>query len=133
MFRIVQPTTTDRDPDACLAADGASATTARPVRKTAEVLWAATGSAYSYAAAAYELVRDTIPQSADFGDPRVSWRASDVLATRKGSAHLAFPVRPELGEADHPELHAAPHPAVLTALRGSADRPQLWRNLPEAL
>ena len=46
---------------------------------------------------------------------------------------LAFPVRPEHGEIDYPELYAAPHPAVLRALRESADRAQLWRNLPTAL
>ncbi|WP_405982060.1 transglutaminase family protein [Streptomyces sp. NBC_00158] len=173
------------------------------VQETADALWSATGGAYSYAEAAFEFVRDTIPHSADSGDPRVSWRASDVLATRNGICYakshalaallraqgipaalcyqrlteddgsdpvvhglvavrlpgaetwsridprgnkpgvdarfdldrerLAFPVRPELGEVDYPELHAAPHPATLKALQDSADRPQLWRNLPTAL
>ncbi|WP_329388643.1 transglutaminase family protein [Streptomyces sp. NBC_01351] len=174
------------------------------VQETAEALWDATGDAYSYAKTAFEFVRDTIPHSADSGDPRVAWRASDVLATRNGicyaKAHalvallraqgipsglcyqllgddgdganavihglvavrlpgseswarvdprgnkpgvdaqfsldaeqLAFPVRPELGEVDYPELYAAPHPATLKALQGSADRPELWRNLPTAL
>ncbi|GLV99493.1 transglutaminase [Streptomyces lavendulae subsp. lavendulae] len=173
------------------------------VQETADALWAATGDAYSYAEAAFEFVRDTIPHSADSGDTRVSWRASDVLSTRNGicyakahalaallraqgipaalcyqlladddggapAAHglvalrlpgserwarvdprgnkpgvdarftldherLAFPVRPELGEVDHPELHAAPHPAVLKVLRESADRQELWRKLPTAL
>lgn len=46
---------------------------------------------------------------------------------------LAFPVRPELGEVDYPTLHAAPHAGTLTALRESADRPELWRRLPTAL
>ncbi|MER5928664.1 transglutaminase domain-containing protein [Streptomyces sp. NPDC002054] len=108
---------------------------------------------------AFEFVRDTVPHSADSGDLRVSWRGSEVLATRNGICHakahalaallrakpgvdarfaldreqLAFPVRPELGEIDYPELYAAPHPAVLRALRESADRPQLWRNLPTGL
>ncbi|MEU9302471.1 transglutaminase family protein [Streptomyces sp. NPDC048269] len=174
------------------------------VRETADALWTATGGeASSYAAAAFEFVRDTIPHSADSGDARVSWRASDVLATRNGICYakshalaallraqgiptafcyqlladddgtnpvihglialrlpggsrwhrqdargnkpgvdarfsldgeqLAFPVRPELGEIDHPELYAAPHPAALKALQESADRPELWRNLPTAL
>ncbi|MCY0932286.1 transglutaminase family protein [Streptomyces sp. H27-H1] len=173
------------------------------VQETADALWAATGDAYSYAKVAFEFVRDTIPHSADSGDDRVSWRASDVLGTRNGicyaKAHtltallrardiptglcyqllgdadgsnlaihglvalrlpgsddwsrvdprgnkpgvdaqftlgreqLAFPVRPELGEIDYPELYAAPHPATLKALQESADRPQLWRNLPTAL
>ncbi|MFE5771873.1 transglutaminase family protein [Streptomyces sp. NPDC056485] len=170
------------------------------VRETADTLWDATGDAYSYAEAAFEFVRDTIPHSADSGDPRVSWRASDVLRTRNGICYakshalvallrargipaglcyqrlteddgsnpvvhglialrlpgaagwarldprgnkpgvdarfaldaerLAFPVRPELGEVDYPELYAAPHPAALAALRQSADRRELWRNLP---
>lgn len=173
------------------------------VQETADALWSATEDAYSYAKAAFEFVRDTIPHSADSGDMRVSWRASDVLATRNGICYakshalaallraqgipaalcyqrlteddgtapavhglvavrlpgagawsridprgnkpgidarfsldreqLAFPVRPELGETDYPELHAAPHPAALKALQESADRPELWRNLPTAL
>ncbi|MER7340235.1 transglutaminase family protein [Streptomyces sp. NPDC000075] len=173
------------------------------VQETADVLWAATGDAYSYAQAAFEFVRDTIAHSADSGDMRVSWRASDVLSTRNGICYakshalvallraqgipaglcyqllgeddgsglvvhglvalrlpgredwsrvdprgnkpgvdarfsldverLAFPVRPELGEVDHPGLYAAPHPATLKALQESADRPELWRNLPASL
>ncbi|MFI6144196.1 transglutaminase family protein [Streptomyces sp. NPDC051109] len=173
------------------------------VRETADALWTATGDAYSYAKAAFEFVRDTIPHSGDSGDLRVSWRASDVLRTRNGICYakshalaallrakgipaglcyqrladddgsnpavhglialrlpgtaewarldprgnkpgvdaqfaldteqLAFPVRPELGEVDYPELHAVPHPAALAALKESADRPELWRNLPTAL
>ncbi|MEU6760264.1 transglutaminase family protein [Streptomyces sp. NPDC046685] len=173
------------------------------VQETADALWFAAPDAYSYAKAAFEFVRDTIPHSADSGDLRVSWRASDVLATRNGICYakshalvallraqgipaglcyqrlvdddgehpmvhglialrlpgaqrwvrldprgnrpgvdarfslegerLAFPVRPECGEVDYPELYAAPHPATLTALQGSADRAELWRNLPTAL
>ncbi|MEV7561450.1 transglutaminase-like domain-containing protein [Streptomyces sp. NPDC089795] len=173
------------------------------VQETADTLWSSSGDAYSYAEAAFEFVRDTIPHSADSGDPRVAWRASDVLTTRNGICYakshalvallraqgipaglcyqrltdddgtnpvvhglvavrlpggtrwsrldprgnkpgvdarfdldqerLAFPVRPELGEVDYPELHATPHPAALKALQESADRPRLWRNLPTAL
>lgn len=174
------------------------------VLETADAFWTASaGDAYAYAEAVFAFVRDTIPHSADSGDLRVSWRASEVLATRNGICHakshalvallrargipaalcyqrladddgtnplvhglvalrlpggerwarvdprgnqpgvdarfsldveqLAFPVRAALGEADYPELYAAPHPAVLTALQGSADRPQLWENLPTAL
>ncbi|WP_371614627.1 transglutaminase family protein [Streptomyces sp. NBC_00454] len=173
------------------------------VQETADALWAATGDAYSYAKVAFEFVRDTIPHTADSGDDRVSWRASDVLATRNGICYakshaltallraqgipaglcyqllgdddgsnlavhglvalrlpgrddwsrvdargnkpgvdaqftldheqLAFPVRPELGEVDYPELYAAPHPATLKVLQESVDRPQLWRNLPTGL
>ncbi|QYA92607.1 transglutaminase family protein [Streptomyces anulatus] len=44
-------------------------------------------TAYAYARAAFEFVRDTIPHSADSGDPRVTWRASEVLAARTGICH----------------------------------------------
>ncbi|OAR27091.1 transglutaminase [Streptomyces sp. ERV7] len=40
--------------------------------------------AYAYAKLAYEYVRDTIPHSQDVGDPRVTWRASDVLEQGTG-------------------------------------------------
>ncbi|MCP3754284.1 transglutaminase family protein [Streptomyces sp. TBY4] len=173
------------------------------VQETADALWAATGDAYSYAKVAFEFVRDAIPHTADSGDDRVAWRASDVLATRNGICYakshaltallrargipaglcyqrladddgsnpvlhglvalrlpgagdwsrvdprgnkpgvdaqfildreqLAFPVRPELGEIDYPELYASAHPAALKALQESADRTQLWRNLPSGL
>ncbi|WCD84894.1 hypothetical protein KPP03845_101217 [Streptomyces xanthophaeus] len=174
------------------------------VRETADALWTATGAEpHAYAKVAFEFVRDTVPHSADSGDPRVAWRASDVLATRNGICYakshalaallraqgiptalcyqlladddganpvihglvavrlpgsdrwarqdprgnkpgvdaqfsldgerLAFPVRPELGETDYPELYAAPHPATLKALQGSADRQELWRSLPTGL
>ncbi|MGQ7747707.1 hypothetical protein ACUN29_04220 [Streptomyces sp. WC2508] len=46
---------------------------------------------------------------------------------------LARPVHPEAGDVDHPLLYAAPHPAVLRALRSAEDRRQLWRTLPTAL
>ncbi|MBM7442914.1 transglutaminase family protein [Streptomyces sp. HB132] len=54
------------------------------VREASERLGAETVDAYAYASAAYEFVRDTIPHSMDSGDPRVTWRASDVLAARTG-------------------------------------------------
>ncbi|MFJ6657469.1 transglutaminase domain-containing protein [Streptomyces sp. NPDC091377] len=54
------------------------------VRRTAaEIARGVTGS-YAYARAAFEFVRDTVPHSADSGDPRVTWRASDVLERRTG-------------------------------------------------
>ncbi|MFH9610357.1 transglutaminase family protein [Streptomyces sp. NPDC017448] len=43
--------------------------------------------AYAYARAAFEFVRDAIPHSADSGDGRAPWRASDVLAARTGICH----------------------------------------------
>lgn len=70
---------------AYLAADEAIDHEHPLVRETADAFWTATaGDAYAYAEAVFEFVRDTIPHSADSGDTRVSWRASDVLATRNG-------------------------------------------------
>ncbi|PJJ00676.1 transglutaminase superfamily protein [Streptomyces sp. 2333.5] len=54
------------------------------VRSTAATLAADAPDAYTYAKAAFTFVRDEIPHSADTGDPRVTWRASDVLAQRTG-------------------------------------------------
>lgn len=191
------------DISAYLAADDAIDHEHPLVRDTATRIRTEATDAYAYAEAAYRFVRDTIPHSVDSGDMRVTWRASDVLATRNGichakahaltallraqgipaalcyqeladddggmgvvhglialrlpgrdrwdrqdprgnrpgvdarfsldEEHLAWPVRPELGEVDHPVLHAAPHPVVLQALRTSADREELWRTLPTAL
>ncbi|MET9688235.1 transglutaminase family protein [Streptomyces sp. NPDC006514] len=191
------------DIHAYLASDGVIDHWNPVVQGIADALWSASGDAYSYAKVAFEYVRDTIPHSGDSGEPRVVWRASDVLAMPGGICYakshalvallraqgvpgalcyqrladddganpvvhglialrlpgstrwsrldprgnkpgvdarfdldrerLAFPVRPELGEIDYPELYAAPHPAVLKALQESADRPQSWRNLPTAL
>ncbi|MFE4451470.1 transglutaminase family protein [Streptomyces sp. NPDC056796] len=59
----------------------------RLVRETSERLGVRTVDAYTYASAAFAFVRDTIPHSADAGDPRVTWRASDVLAARTGICH----------------------------------------------
>lgn len=164
------------------------------VRQTAARLAEGASDSYDYARAAFEFVRDEIPHSVDTGDPRVTWRASDVIAGRTGiccaKAHalaallraedipaalcyqkfdvvhglvavrfrgawhrqdprggppgatarfsldgeqLPFTTDPEAGEADYPELYAAPHPAVLTALRTAPDVPGLWRTYPAAL
>ncbi|GAA2927178.1 transglutaminase family protein [Streptomyces mexicanus] len=171
------------------------------VRETAARLAQNVTDSYAYARSAYEFVRDTVPHSQDSGDPRVTWRASDVLRLRTGvcyaKAHalaallraediptalcyqrlahddgtghavhglvavrfngawhrqdprgnkpgvdarfslagerLAWVPDPAAGEADYPELYAAPHPAVLHALRSAPDRPMLWRTLPTAL
>ncbi|WP_334666392.1 transglutaminase family protein [Streptomyces cyaneofuscatus] len=54
------------------------------VRETVAALTREGDDAYTYARTAFAYVRDTIPHSADSGDPRVTWRASDVLATRNG-------------------------------------------------
>ena len=57
------------------------------VRETAGRLAKGAADSYAYAQAAYEFVRDTIPHSADSGDLRVTWRASDVLERRTGICH----------------------------------------------
>ncbi|MFE7112262.1 transglutaminase domain-containing protein [Streptomyces sp. NPDC057575] len=57
------------------------------VRETVAELRGDTTDAYVYASVAYAFVRDTIAHSADSGDMRVTWRASDVLATRNGICH----------------------------------------------
>ncbi|MFF7364152.1 transglutaminase domain-containing protein [Streptomyces sp. NPDC008125] len=72
------------DLDAYLAVDEAIDHRHPYVRETAQRLGAETSDAYAYAEAAFIFVRDTIPHSADSGDSRVAWRASDVLATRNG-------------------------------------------------
>lgn len=54
------------------------------VRATAAALAAEAPDAYAYAEAAFLFVRDAITHSADADDPRVTWRASDVLAQRTG-------------------------------------------------
>ncbi|MGY0488382.1 transglutaminase domain-containing protein [Streptomyces sp. WG-D5] len=171
------------------------------VRETAARLARDAVDSYAYARAAYAFVRDTIPHSADSGDMRVTWRASDVLEKRTGICHakahalaallraediptalcyqrlthdagtgwclhaltavrfhgawhrqdcrgngpgvdaqfslegerLAWVPDPAAGEVDHPQLFAAPHPAVLDVLRGAPDRAHLWENLPDTL
>lgn len=57
------------------------------VRQTVDRLWSTSSDVYEYAEAAYELVRDTVPHAQDSGDPRVTWRASDVLAQKTGICH----------------------------------------------
>lgn len=182
------------DLSAYLAADEAIDHEHPLVRKTAARLTADAANSYDYARAAYEFVRDAVPHSQDSGDPRVTWRASDVLEQRTGicyaKAHalaallraediptalcyqnlgvihglvavrfngawhrqdprgnkpgvdarfsldgerLAFTPDPAAGERDYPGLYAAPHPAVLEALKSARDRPHLWRTLPTAL
>ncbi|MEV0439675.1 transglutaminase family protein [Streptomyces spectabilis] len=75
------------DLSAYLAADEAIDHTHPVVRETAARLAETSADSYVYARAAYEFVRDTIPHSADAGDPRVTWRASDVLERRTGICH----------------------------------------------
>ncbi|MEU9640789.1 transglutaminase domain-containing protein [Streptomyces sp. NPDC048188] len=182
------------DLSAYLASDEAIDHEHPRVRETAGLLAKEAEDTYAYARLAFEFVRDTIPHSQDFGDPRVTWRASDVLEQRTGICyakahalaallraediptalcyqrfdvvhglvavrldgawhrqdprgnkpgvdarfslgreHLAFTPDRAAGEADYPELYAAPHPVVLDVLKAATDRPHLWRTLPAAL
>ncbi|MFJ9819682.1 transglutaminase domain-containing protein [Streptomyces sp. NPDC101151] len=57
------------------------------VREAAARLADGVVDSYAYARTAYEFVRDAIPHSADADDPRVTWRASDVLERRTGICH----------------------------------------------
>ncbi|MFE3634024.1 transglutaminase domain-containing protein [Streptomyces sp. NPDC059168] len=186
------------DLSAYLAADEVIDHGHRVVRTTAARLAEDVADSYAYARAAYEFVRDAIPHSADTDDPRVTWRASDVLTLRTGICHakahalaallraediptalcyqrltrddggghvlhglvavrldgawrrqdprgnrpgvdarfsldgerLAWIPDPASQEVDHPVLYAAPHPAVVGALRAARDRAHLWRTLP---
>ncbi|GGS53477.1 transglutaminase domain-containing protein [Streptomyces violaceus] len=74
------------DPDfsAYLAADEVIDHHHPLVRGTAAKLAEGVANSYEYARAAFAFVRDTIPHSQDSGDPRVTWRASDVLEQRTG-------------------------------------------------
>jgi transglutaminase-like putative cysteine protease len=72
------------DIEAYLAADEAIDHGHPRVREVAADLACEVDDAYAYTRTAFECVRDAIPHSADSGDPRVTWRASDVLATRNG-------------------------------------------------
>ncbi|WP_433548801.1 transglutaminase domain-containing protein [Streptomyces sp. CA-294286] len=75
------------DLSAYLAADEAIDHRHPLVRGTAARLAGQVADSPAYAHAAFEYVRDEIPHSADSGDPRVTWRASDVLAKRTGICH----------------------------------------------
>ncbi|MFF1547439.1 transglutaminase domain-containing protein [Streptomyces sp. NPDC058291] len=171
------------------------------VRRTAARLAENAADSYAYAGLAFAHVRDAVSHSQDADDPRVTWRASDVLEQGTGVCHakahalaallraediptalcyqrlthdtgeghvlhglvavrfrgawhrqdprgnkpgvdarfsldgerLAFVPDPAAGERDYPALHAAPHPAVLAALKAAPDRARLWRTLPSRL
>jgi transglutaminase-like putative cysteine protease len=77
---------TQETPDlsAYLAADDVIDHDHPRVRTTAAHLAGKAQDSYAYARLAFEFVRDTIPHSQDSGDPRVTWRASDVLEQGTG-------------------------------------------------
>jgi transglutaminase-like putative cysteine protease len=71
-----------------------------------------------------------------------AWRRQDPRGNKPGvdaqfslgPERLAWPVRPELGERDYPEVFVRPHPAVVAALRGASDVLELCGGgLPEDL
>ncbi|MFJ6887354.1 transglutaminase family protein [Streptomyces californicus] len=80
---------TQQSPDieAYLAADAAIDHGHPHVEEAAARLALTADSAYAYAHAAFDFVRDAIAHSADTEDERVTWRASDVLAARTGICH----------------------------------------------
>ncbi|MEU0739802.1 transglutaminase domain-containing protein [Streptomyces sp. NPDC006134] len=197
----MEPIQQNPDLSAYLAADDVIDHDHPVVRETAARLAKEAEDSYAYARLAFEYVRDAIPHSQDAGDPRVTWRASDVLAQGTGICHakahalaallraedipaalcyqrllhdggeghvvhglvavrfngawhrqdprgnkpgvdarfsldgerLAWIPDPRHGEMDYPVLYAAPHPAVLDALKAAPDRAYLWRTLPAAL
>ncbi|MFB8775168.1 transglutaminase domain-containing protein [Streptomyces broussonetiae] len=83
-MRLIQNTP---DLSAYLRADEAIDHEHSVVRDTAARLARGASDSYAYAQSAYEFVRDAIPHSDDSGDPRVTWRASDVLTRRTGVCH----------------------------------------------
>lgn len=72
------------DLSAYLAADEVIDHDHPQVRERAARLAAEAADSYAYAQLAFEFVRDAIPHSQDSGDPRVTWRASDVLEQGTG-------------------------------------------------
>ncbi|MER5495438.1 transglutaminase family protein [Streptomyces sp. NPDC002490] len=76
-----------QDDSAYLAADETVDHGHPHVREVAVRLGSHTLAPHEYAKTAFEFVRDRIPHSGDAGDPRVSWRASDVLEWRTGICH----------------------------------------------
>ncbi len=72
------------DLSAYLAADEAIDHHHPVVREVSARLAADAQDSYEYARAAFEYVRDRITHSQDADDPRVTWRASDVLEQGTG-------------------------------------------------
>ncbi|MFD7439578.1 transglutaminase domain-containing protein [Streptomyces sp. NPDC059861] len=80
-MELIQETS---DLSAYLAADEVVDHNHPRVRQVAARLAATAADSYDYARSAFEFVRDTITHSEDFDDPRVTWRASDVLERGTG-------------------------------------------------
>jgi hypothetical protein len=65
-------------------------------------------------------------------DPRGNKPGVDARFSLDGE-RLAWIPDEESNEMDYPVLYAAPHPAVLSALKAAPDRPALRKTFPTAL
>jgi len=65
-------------------------------------------------------------------DPRGNKPGIDAQFSTE-EERLAYPIRPELGEVDYPEVFTAPVASVLDAMRSSVDTHALFFRRPEAL
>lgn len=121
--------------------------------RASDVLEQRTGICYAKAHALAALLRaEDIPTALCYQDLGVvhglvavrfhgAWHRQDPRGNKPGvdarfsldAERLAFTPDPGAGEKDHPVLYAAPHPAVLAALRAAPDSPHLWRTLPATL
>ncbi|MGW9400324.1 transglutaminase domain-containing protein [Streptomyces sp. NPDC055642] len=121
--------------------------------RASDVLEQCTGICYAKAHALAALLRaEDIPTALCYQDLGVvhglvavrfygAWHRQDPRGNKPGvdarfsldGERLAFTPDPGAGEKDHPVLYAAPHPAVLAALRAAPDSPHLWRTLPATL
>ncbi|MFI7093068.1 hypothetical protein [Streptomyces lydicus] len=116
------------------------------VRRTVATLSADARDAYAYAEAAFTFVRyqkfEAVHGLIALKLPgRERWVWQDARGGEAGAGaqfrldreQLAFAVRPEFNEVDHPVLFAEPHPAVLQCLRDAVDQRRLTQLLPTAL
>ncbi|MFE9316969.1 hypothetical protein ACFYNV_17905 [Streptomyces albidoflavus] len=103
------------------------------VRRLAATLGADRPPVHECAEAAFTYVRDRIAHSDDTGDPRVTWRASEVLTLATGLCHAEAHPLCALLRADGTGVHATARPRVLAALRAARDRTEPGGLLPAGL
>lgn len=109
------------------------------ITQLADTLYQKAENELDFIKTAYEFVRDHISHSADINEDELTHIASDVL--KKGvnaqfsieTEHLAFPVRPEMGETENFIVYPDPDIYVLNTLRENRTRTELWNNLPTKL
>lgn len=65
-------------------------------------------------------------------DPRGNKQGIDSQFTIN-KEQLAYPIRPQLGEVDYPNVFIAPIPAVIASMQASATSQELFFNRPETL